>query len=355
MADEFQDSRTEAATPRRREEAREQGQVAVSQDLYASALLLVGLAALAMAGRHVSGGLLAEVRTGLAECAVRDLDVGQAGGRLGAMMGRGAEHVGLVLAVLFVAALGVGLMQVGFHVAPNLAEPKPERLAQGWSKLFSSATLMRTLGTILKLTAAGATAWWMLRGRIGGILALEDPTAATWVGRAAAVAIEFAFGLAATLLVVGVLDYAQQKWRHEKSLMMTKEELKEEMKRDDGNPQVKARLRKLQRDRARKMMFREIPKASVVVTNPTHLAIALRYESGMRAPLVVAKGADFVAKRIVETARKHGVVVLERKPLARSLYKSVQLGQEIPVSLYFAVSEVINYVYSLKRGRGRAA
>ncbi|MFO0865823.1 MAG: EscU/YscU/HrcU family type III secretion system export apparatus switch protein [Gemmataceae bacterium] len=351
MADEQRDSRTEPATPRKRQEAREQGQVAVSQDLYAGAMILVGVAVLALAGRHFAVSMLDEVRDGLSGCAVKNLDIDGANSRLGEMLGRGAQHVGVVLALLFFTALGLGVLQVGFHFVPDLLGLKGERLAQGVGKIFSRSAIFKMLATTGKLVAASAVAWWLLRGRMSAVFAVDDPTAGSWAARAAGTVGYFAIGLAATLLLLGVLDYAWQRWQHEQNLMMTKQEIKEEMKNEDGDPQVKARIRRLQRERARKMMFHEIPKASVVVTNPTHLAIALKYEAGMRAPRVVAKGAGVVAKRIIETARKHEVFVVERKPLARALFKSVQLGQEIPINLYFAVSELINYVYGLKRNR----
>ncbi|MBX9677697.1 MAG: EscU/YscU/HrcU family type III secretion system export apparatus switch protein [Gemmataceae bacterium] len=351
MADEQRDSRTEPATQRKRQDAREQGQVAVSQDLYAGAMILIGVAVLAFAGRQFAVSMLDEVRVGLSGCAVKNLDIDAANSRLGEMLGRGAEHVGVMLALLFLAALGLGVLQVGFQIVPDLLGFKGERLAQGASKIFSSSAISNMLATTGKLLAAAAVAWWLLRGRMNDLFIVDDSTAGSWASRAAGVVGYFAIGIAATLLLLGVLDYAWQRWQHEQKLMMTKQEIKEEMKNEDGDPQVKARIRRLQRERARKMMFHEVPKASVVITNPTHLAIALRYEPGMRAPRVVAKGAGLVAKRIVEAARKHEVFVVERKPLARALFKSVQLGQEIPVRLYFAVSELINHVYGLKRNR----
>jgi flagellar biosynthetic protein FlhB len=152
-----------------------------------------------------------------------------------------------------------------------------------------------------------------------------------------------------------VLDYAYQRWRFELSLRMTRQEMKEELKRDEGDPQVKARIRRLQREAAQKRMLQEVPKATVIITNPTHLAIALRYEQGaMGAPRVVAKGAGFVAERIVELARKNWVPIVQRPPLAQVLFKAVQVNQEIPAELYVVVAEVLAYVYRL-RGIGIAA
>jgi flagellar biosynthetic protein FlhB len=148
-----------------------------------------------------------------------------------------------------------------------------------------------------------------------------------------------------------LVDYVWQLWRFEQSLRMSKQELKEEVKREEGDPQVKMRVRRLQREAATKRMMLDVPKATVVVTNPTHLAVALRYEKGEgAAPKVIAKGADHMAAKIIAAARKHGVPVLERKPVAQALFKSVKVGQEIPMGLYHVVAEILAYVYKLRAG-----
>ena len=161
--------------------------------------------------------------------------------------------------------------------------------------------------------------------------------------------IRIALGLAGTLLVIGVADYVFQRWRFEQTLYMSRQEVKEELKREEGNPQVRARIRKLQRENAQRKMFHQVQHATVVVTNPTHLAVALQYEAGaMAAPKVVAKGADHIAKRIVMLRARHGVPVVERKPLAQALYKTVKLDQPIPFALYVVTAEIMAYVYQLK-------
>jgi flagellar biosynthetic protein FlhB len=163
--------------------------------------------------------------------------------------------------------------------------------------------------------------------------------------------LRLALAIAGALLLLGVGDYLFQLWRHEQLLRMSRQQLKEETKREEGDPQTKARIRRLQREAARKKMFHEVKSATVVVTNPTHLAVALRYDRGaMGAPKVVAKGAGHVAKRIAELARRHNVPVLERKTLAQALFRTVKLNQEIPMAIYHAVAEVLATVY---RGRGQ--
>ena len=202
---------------------------------------------------------------------------------------------------------------------------------------------------LLKVVALGLGAYFVLKGRTGVILALNrDPLA--WAAPAAwAVVIRLALYLSAAVALVAGLDYLYQRNRFEQSLRMTKEEVKREMKEEEGDPQIKARLRQLARDRSRRKMLAEVPKATVVVTNPTHYAVALRYERARdSAPVVVAKGSGTFAKRIAELARKNGVTVLERPPLARALYAGVKEGRAIPGPLFRAVAEVLAFVYRLR-------
>ena len=175
---------------------------------------------------------------------------------------------------------------------------------------------------------------------------LRQAIRSTW-----GLAVEVGIAVAGALVVVGICDFLYQRWQHEEDLKMSLQDLKEEKKQDEGDPQVKSRLRKLQRDAARLRMLQDVPSASVVLTNPTHFAVALRYEQGVsKAPKVVAKGEGLLAKRIARIAREHGVTVLERKPLTRALYASAEVGQEIPDTLFRAVAEVLAYVYRLQRG-----
>jgi flagellar biosynthesis protein FlhB len=169
------------------------------------------------------------------------------------------------------------------------------------------------------------------------------------VGQAWAIVLRLVLAIAGSLVLLGVIDYFFQRWRHEQSLRMSRDQIKDETKREEGDPQVKGRIRRLQRETARKKMYQLVKTATVVVTNPTHLAIALRYDRGQRAaPRVVAKGAGHVAKRIAGLARQHGVPVLERKSLAQAIFRAVKLNQEIPLALYHAVAEVLAAVYRLR-------
>jgi flagellar biosynthetic protein FlhB len=185
--------------------------------------------------------------------------------------------------------------------------------------------------------------------RIPSALWQPQENLASSISGAWRIVLQLGLAVAATLVALGTIDYGWQRWQLEQSLRMSRPEVKEEMKREQGNPQVKLRVRKLQREAAQKRMLKDVARATVVITNPTHLAVALRYDRyTMAAPRVVAKGAGVVAERIVERARRHAVVVLERKPLAQALFKAVKVGQEIPVALYQAVAEVLAFVFKLR-------
>jgi flagellar biosynthetic protein FlhB len=354
MAEEFDERKTEAPTQRRRDEARDQGQVAFSPDLAGSLVLLAGLAALVFGGANLAGGLLDCVRGDLALAGrLGDPQPEHVRSLLAGMLVKGGDLLGVFLALVVVAAIAAGAFQVGFRPVPGLLAVNWERLspAVGWTRLGSVASVVRGLLTVLKTAAVVAVAWWVVRQRLPDITNLETASLRSVVVRAWGVTFHVTLAAAGTWGLIGVVDYLWHRWRLEQSLRMSREELKEEAKREEGDPQTKARVRRLQREAARKRMMQDVPRATVVVTNPTHLAVALRYERAtMAAPRVVAKGAGFVAERIVALARRHAVPVVERKTVAQALFKAVKVGQEIPMALYHVVAEVLAYVFRLRAG-----
>jgi flagellar biosynthetic protein FlhB len=351
MAEDFGHSRTEAPTPRRREEARSQGRVAVSMELTAGLLMLAAIGVLWFGSRTMGAGLIESVRVGVMRCSLRELGPEQTNELLTAFLTRGLQLTGLLFGLLFVAALGVMVGQVGFQIMPAVAAPNWERIdpVSGLGRMFSLAALLRGGVTVAKACVTAMLAFLLIRGRLSRLVTLDRQTLASAASQTWDIVLRLGLAVAAAFVVIGVIDYVLQRLRFEASLRMTRDEVKEEIKREEGDPQVKARIRKLARELSQRRMMRDVPRATVVVTNPTHLAIALRYDKGaLGAPRVVAKGAGFVARRIVETARRHGVPVVERKPVAQALYKAVQIGQEIPGALYHAVAEVLAYVYRLR-------
>ena len=351
MAEPFDPSRTETPTQRRRQEARRQGQVAVSAELNTGLVLLAGVAVLWFGSRALAGGLLDAMRSNL--LGVRSTEFGpqRMQGQAIGLLGRAGESVGTMLAVLFIVGLAASAAQAGFYVVPEAISLRWSRLspAAGWSRIMSGAAAARGLAAVLKVCVVAALVWWVLRGRAAQVASLSEGTLAAAAAQGWQIALRLALAIAAGLVLIGLADYTVQRWRHERSLMMSRQELKEELKREEGDPLMRARIRKLAREVAKKRMMDDVPRATVVITNPTHLAVALRYERGtMPAPKVLAKGAGFVAQRIIELARQHAVPVVERKPVAQALYKAVQVGQEIPAALYYAVAEVLAYVYRLR-------
>lgn len=354
MAELWDESKTEAPTQHHREEAREQGQVARSADLASSLMLLAGLAALWLGGEALASGLLDNTRSELVlfgHCT--DLNAEQVQSLLATVFTKGLELVSLLLAMGFLVGLAGGVLQVGFQVTPQVLAINWERLSpvQGWTRLFSLTSGMRALMAVLKAAVVIVVTYCVLRSRLPEIASFQQLTLAATVAHSWKLILHLALAVAGTLGVLGAADYLWQWWRLEQSLRMSKQELKEEHKTQEGDPQVKLRVRKLQRANAQKRMMQNVPKATVIVTNPTHLAIALQYDRAtMKAPKVLAKGAGFVAARIVALARRHAVPVVERKPVAQALFKSVKVGQEIPGGLYHAVAEVLAYVFRLRAG-----
>ncbi len=346
--------RTEAPTPRRLEEARKQGQIAVSADLNSGVMLFVAALVLAMTARAIGGGLLDGVRIDLSRQFPVNLDASMAQNILGGVFFRTLRTLGLLFGMLVAAAVVIGMVQSGFAFYPDVLSVRWDRLdpSRGMQRIFSLGSGVKTVTALLKIAVMTVLAYVVLRQRLGEIGRAGDAPLAADVGLAWALVSRLILSVSVALLVIGVFDYVVQRVRLERQLRMTRQEAKEELKQEEGDPQIKARIRKLQREAAQRRMFQEVPKATVVITNPTHLAIALRYERGtMGAPKVVALGAGHVAERIIDTARRHGVPVVENRPLAQTLYRVGKLDREIPAALYQAVAETLAFVYRL---RGKA-
>jgi flagellar biosynthetic protein FlhB len=340
--------RTEAATPRRREQAREEGQVAHSPDLTAAVVIFLAAILLRTAGPFVGSSLQAALREALGSVRGHELN------RVGAgLLGRWLAVESLLLCggcvlVLMSVGLLVNGLQVGLRITPQALAIKWERLSpsSGWSKLMSLDGVVRALSLLVKLVLAASVAYLVLRSRgnelfRGGGGSLEHSIHVAWD-----VAASVAIGVSIAGLAWAGADFLYRWWRHEQQLRMSKQEIKEETKREDGDPQVRGRIKAAHRQALQRKSLRDVPGATVVVTNPTHIAVALKYELGQAgAPRVVAKGKGAFAQRIMQLARENGVPVQEAKPLARALYKRVAVGQEIPFELFHIVAEILTRLY----------
>lgn len=342
--------RTEQPTPRRREEARRRGLVARSADLGPAALLLGALGALALWGRTWVDGMRALV--------VRGLTVpGSLPGtdalpeQLGQALWEGARMTAPLLLAPVALSVGAQLAQSGFLLSwpalrPDWGRVDPRRALQRWLSRRSAVEFGKALTRILAL---GALLVATLRAAWPRLTDLGRAGALDMLLQLAGLLVELSARTAAAWLALAALDYAYQRWEHERSLRMSREEVREELRNTEGDPRLRARLRALHRRMATRRMIAAVRQADVVVRNPEHVAVALAYRARqMRAPRVVAKGTGLLARRILDEARRHAVPVVEHPPLARLLYRLVDVGQEIPASLYRAVAEVLAYIYSLR-------
>ena len=351
MAQEQDTDRELPASQKRLDEARERGQVARSRELTTAVLLVAGASALILAGpglMHEASGFLEQ---GLSLSRASAFDTNIALEQAGHLAWRGAM-IGLpILAVLFLAALLSQLVVGGWLFASEPLMPDFNRLnpLKGLTNMVSANGLAELGKALAKVgLVGGACAWVVWRDRAGLINPLNQSPGAGLDMAGSMIVKDFLF-LSATLILVAAADVPLQLWRHAKGLRMSLEEVKREAKETEGDPHVKGKIRQRQREAARRRMMAAVPHADVVVTNPTHYAVALAYQGdSMRAPKVVAKGSDEVAARIRELAAEHGVPLLEAPPLARALYAHAEIDQEIPAALYNAVAQALAYVYQLR-------
>jgi flagellar biosynthetic protein FlhB len=358
VAAENEQERSLPASQRRLEQAREEGQVARSRELPGFLLVLLGAAVLYAGSEIAVGQFAAFMRSSLEFGPAEAFDHGRALARLA-----GAARDALLIAAPFlvaaaVLALAAPLAVGGWLFSARALAPDFSRLdpLKGFARMLSLAgagELAKALAKAGLIGAAAAWAIWSQRAEFAGLLAQPFAPAALGVlallGRDALVC-------AAALGLVALADVPWSVWQYRRSLRMTLEEVRREQKELEGDPQLKARVRSLQREAARRRMMQEVPKADVVVTNPARYAVALAYREGrMRAPRVVAKGRSLVAARIREIAAAQGVPLLESPPLARALHRHVEIGQEVPQTLYQAVAQVLAWVYQLRAARSAGA
>jgi len=351
--------KTEAPTPRRRQEAREQGNVARSPDLSAATLLLGALLLMRWFGAGVIVALRSVVGEMLSGHSMADLRGGGVSPQVMHLIGQVGMSVAPLLGGTILLAVAVNLAQVGFNfntqrLAPNLGALNPVR---GLGKFLSGGQgVVHLLMNVLKVLLVSLVAYSAVAGRLGQIIAAQQLSFQQIFGLGCEIVFAIGWRVALLLLVLAIVDYLYQRRRLEQSLRMTKQEVKDEMRRMEGDPLMKQRRRQIAVQRAVQRLKKDVPKADVVVTNPTHYAVALKYEEGkMRAPRLVAKGADLMAQRIRELAVEAGVPIVERPPLARAIYRMIDVGQEIPEEFYSAVAEILAYVYELNRRAGRGA
>ncbi|SFI26250.1 EscU/YscU/HrcU family type III secretion system export apparatus switch protein [Planctomicrobium piriforme] len=349
-----QQSKTEAPTPRRLERAREEGQIAFSPDLNSSVALLVA----AIAAIWVLPLMCSQLQS-LLRTRILNLDGGDWTATTTVLSTQWLfNSVWIVAGGLSLAFLGVNIflsqVQTGFAITTKPLSPNWEKLdpVQGFQRLWSLDSAVRGLLAVIKvgtLTTVVVILYWMwlspLQESTHGTL--DQSVHAGWD-----MIVQLMLSLAGTAFVLGAADYGFKWYRMQQKLKMSREEVKDEAKEEQGDPQLKGRIRRMQKEAAQRKTLLDVPKASVVITNPTHYAVALLYEPGrMKAPKILAKGSGAFARRIAAVARENGIEVLERKPLTRALYALGKVGEDIPLEFYRAVAEILAHVYRLKQNR----
>lgn len=339
------------ATPHRRQQAREQGQVAFSQDLGSAVLLLVGTSLLLYWGGEVIGAAKQFMESQLGDAAVEAYDHSDAVEQLYWLMRRFGEPLLPILGMLLLAAVLSTVLQIGPLFLPDKLAFDASRISllSGLKRILSLQGFAKLGFGIVKLIIVTAVAGVVLYRRRFEVLGAADLD----IGDLGPFLIDITFStalwVAGALLILAILDYGFQRWKHEQDLRMTHQEIREEMKNQQGDPAIIARRRAIQRQMAMNRIGDKVPKADVVVTNPTELAVAIQYDPAtMAAPIVLAKGAGVLAQRIRRLALENNIPVVERKPLAQLLYKEVEVNRPVPDGSYAAVAEVLAYVYQLK-------
>jgi flagellar biosynthetic protein FlhB len=352
MAEESSQEKTEEATPKRREEARNKGQVARSSELSSVAILMSGVLALGGLGSYMYSKLSFFMVDVLSNAVFIELTPINIAGVLETWFNHYVLIVGPLIVLLVLAALLVNYAQVGILFTADPLIPKANRISPltGIKRIFSSKGLVELLKGLFKIAAVAIMTYFTVKAELKSVVSYMDLGVGQIFLSSGNLILTLFFRIVLLLLIMALLDYVFQRWDYEKNLRMTRQQIKEEFKQQEGDPLVSARVRNLQREMSRKRMMDDVAKADVIITNPTHVAVALKYDiENMQAPLVLAKGQRLVAERIKDLGRQVGIPLVENKPLARALFKAVHIGDEIPEDLFKAVAQVLAFVFQLKR------
>lgn len=347
----FAGEKTEEPTSKRKTESRQKGQVAKSVDFSSSVIILGAFFSLKFIGPYIFNEISGLMKTVFTQFPTSDFTINTFQ-ILFIDYGLVFLKTSLpIMIVILVISLLINYLQVGFLFTLEPLVPDFSRLnpITGLGRMFSMRSLVELIKSIIKIAVVTFFIYRFAINQVGQIPKLMETDLYDTLQIVCSLTLDLAFQIITVLLVLSLLDYYFQWWQNNKSMKMDKQEVKEEMKQSEGNPQIKGKIRERQRAMALKRMMQEVPKADVVITNPTHYAIALQYDSDMAAPVVLAKGQDYIAQRIKEIAKEHSIVIVENKPLARTLYSSAEIGEVIPSELYQAVAEVLAYVYRLKK------
>jgi len=352
MAKDNNQERTERATPKRRHDARKKGQVALSKEISSASVLLVGIIVFYFGSPYMYNRIVFLIEETFLNIQHPHLDSSTLHLFFFNLIYQFILIITPLLVAVMIAGITSNVAQTGFLFSTESISFKISKInpINGFKRLYSLRSLVELVKSLTKICLIGVIAFYLVKSRFDNLLGsiqLDVSEIIALIGREALIISLYTFGF---LIVLAVLDYTFQRWHYEKDLKMTKQEVKEEMKQTEGDPKIKARIRSIQQEMSRNRMMAMVPEATVIITNPTHISVALKYNTtDMLAPKVIAKGAGIIAQKIKDIAKEANIPIVEEKYLARVLYKTVDINSFIPIDLYHVVAEVIAYVYKLEK------
>lgn len=347
----FSGEKTEEATPKRKEEARQKGQVAKSMDLNSVFVIVAAFFTFKVLGSYIFlelAGYMRMIFSNLWQPDFTITDIEQIFIGFAIIF---LKTTMPVMCVILIVALSINFFQVGFAFSMEPLMPNFDKInpITGFGRLFSKRSLVELFKALFKIGVIGGFIYRFMVKNTKQVPTLINAELIDSFKLAASLILDLVFNIATVLFIMAVFDYMYQWWENKESMKMSKDDIKQEHKQAEGDPHVKGQIKERQRAMSRQRMMKDVPTADVVVTNPTHFAVALKYDKEMLAPIVVAKGQNLIAQKIKEIAKEHQVVIVENKMLARALYAAVEIGAPVPHELYQAVAEVLAYVYKLKK------
>ncbi|MGM0827196.1 MAG: flagellar biosynthesis protein FlhB [Bacillota bacterium] len=347
----FSGEKTEKATPKKRDDARKKGQTAKSQDVNTAIILLAVFLFLTFSASYIGNIVFDLFNQTFQEYMLMELTENTVQVITMDIMKELALLLGPIMLVALIAGLFSNYIQVGVMFTTKPLEPKLEKIdpIKGFKRIFSLRAIVELLKSILKISFVGAITFVILWMNIDQVLSLSFKSVGDSLAAMASLTVQMGIAASLALLFLSLFDFLYQKYDFEKNIRMSKQDLKDEHKNIEGDPLIKSKIKQRQREMAMRRMMQEVPEADVVITNPTHFAIVLKYdENKMDAPYVVAKGVDYLAQKIKYIANENDVVMVENRPLARSLYDSAEIGDAVPEEFFKAVAEILAYVYRIK-------
>jgi len=347
----FAGEKTEEATPKRKEEARGKGQVAKSMEMNSVFVIVAAFFTLKIIGSYIFDELAGYMKFVFSNLMIGDITITSA---QQIFIGFAIIFLKTTLPVMFVilvTALAINFAQVGFAFSMEPLMPNFDKInpLSGFGRLFSKRSIVELFKSLLKIAIIGGFVYRFMINQTKQVPALISADLIDSLHLTASLILDLVFNISTVMFIMAVFDYMYQWWENQESMKMSKDDVKQEFKQTEGDPQIKGKIKQRQREMAMQRMMQDVPKADVIVTNPTHFAIALKYDQEMLAPIIVAKGQNLIAQKIKEIAKINKVIIVENKMLARSLYATVEIGHPVPHELYQAVAEVLAYVYKLKK------